>query len=69
MLRGPMLTVPLTTGRPVSPPYPRSADPVLYNADDSVGLERAFRGRTSHEVRPLAAWMGRVFRMIYVRLS
>ena len=43
MLRGPMLTVPLATGSPLSPP-PRSAHPMLSNAGDSVGPGACFQG-------------------------
>ena len=44
MLRGPILTVPLATGRPLSPPPHRSADSMLSNAGDSVGPGACFQG-------------------------
>ena len=34
-----------------------------------LAMDSAFRGRTYHEGRPLAAWIGRCFRKIWVRLS
>ena len=84
MFRGRILTEALATGSPLSPPTvcgPHTSHGPAFEDHDGLdsalqrggviplAMDSAFRGRTYHEGRPLAAWIGRGFRKIWVRLS